>query len=69
MAIHKAVEDVSPNTEIVGCRFHLTQAWWRSVQRFELSVAYNDMSSKIGQWIRHNFGLLFLDQYEDQNVL
>lgn len=64
MAIHKAVEDVWPNTEIVGCRFHLTQAWWRNVQKFGLSVDYNDMSSEIGQWIRHTFGLLFLDPYE-----
>jgi len=64
MAIHKAVEVVWPNVEIVGCRFHLTQAWWRSVQKFGLSVDYKNMSSEIGQWIRHTFGLLFLDPHE-----
>ncbi|KAL4147796.1 hypothetical protein QTP88_002145 [Uroleucon formosanum] len=66
MAIHKAVEVVWPNVEIVGngCRFHLTQAWWQSVQQFGLSVDYKNMSSEIGQWIRHTFGLLFLDPHE-----
>jgi len=64
MAIHKAVEVVWPNVEIGGCRFHLTQAWWRSVQKFGLSVDYKNMSPEIVQCIRHTFGLLFLDPHE-----
>jgi len=29
-----------------------------------LSVDYNYSSTEIGQWIRHTFGLLFLDKHE-----
>lgn len=28
---HKAVKEVFPDINIVGCRFHLGQAWWRKV--------------------------------------
>jgi transposase-like protein len=28
---HEAVKEVFPDINIVGCRFHLAQAWWRKV--------------------------------------
>ena len=60
-AIHKAMKIVWPNTEIIGRRFHLTQSWWRNVQKFDLATHYKDQSSDIGKWIHYTFGLLFLN--------
>ncbi|KAL4108099.1 hypothetical protein QTP88_018352 [Uroleucon formosanum] len=63
-AIHKAIKIVWPKTEIIGCRFHLTQSWWRNVQKFGLATHYKDESSDIGKWIHYMFGLLFLNPEE-----
>lgn len=60
-AIQKAVKDVWPETQIVGCRFHLTQAWWRKIQHLGLTAEYKDKTSEIGQWLGYCFGLLFLE--------
>jgi len=61
LAIHKAIENVWPNTTIIGCRFHLTQSWWRNVQKCGLTSFYKDESLEIGKWIRNTFGLVFLN--------
>lgn len=63
-AIHKAIQTVWPNTEIIGCRFHVTQSWWRNVQQFGLATHYKDNTSDIGKWIHYTFGLLFLNPEE-----
>jgi len=63
-AIHKAIKIAWPNTEIIGCRFHLTQSWWRNVQKFGLATHYKDESSDVGKWIHYTFGLLFLNPEE-----
>lgn len=65
-AIHLAVNEVWPLSNIVGCRFHWTQAWYRNVHKLGLSTEYKNNSS-IGIWIQHTFGLLFLspDQVSD----
>ena len=36
-AIQNAVILARPNTELQGCRFHLTQAWYRKIQEIGLS--------------------------------
>jgi hypothetical protein len=36
-AIYNAVSAVWPQSQIVGCRFHLRQAWWRKIQALGLS--------------------------------
>ncbi|KAE9537316.1 hypothetical protein AGLY_006339 [Aphis glycines] len=36
LAIHKPIENVWPNTTIIGCRFNLTQSWWRNIQKCDL---------------------------------
>lgn len=28
---HEAVREVFPNVQLIGCRFHLSQSWWRYV--------------------------------------
>ena len=30
--LHKAAKDTWPNIKIVGCRFHLSQSWYRKIQ-------------------------------------
>jgi hypothetical protein len=65
--IHKAIENIWPNTAIIGCRFHLTQPWWRNVQKCGLSSFYKKESSEIGKWVRYTFGLVFLNPDEVSN--
>jgi hypothetical protein len=36
-AIYNAVSAVWPQSQILGCRFHLRQAWWRKIQALGLS--------------------------------
>jgi len=67
LAIHKAIENVWPNTTIIGCRFHLTQSWWRKYQKCGLTSFYKDDSSEIGKRIRYTFGLVFLNPDEVSN--
>jgi len=33
-AIHVGAKFVWPQMKIIGCRFHLTQSWWRHIQNF-----------------------------------
>jgi len=61
MAILNSVHKIWPQTKIIGCRFHLTQAWYRQLQNLGLSTEYQNESSEIGIWIRHTFGLLFFE--------
>ena len=63
-AIHDAVSIVWPNTLIVGCRFHLTQSWFRKIQSLGLVQEYKEKNSEIGSWIRNTFGLTFLTPQE-----
>ena len=61
LAIHNAVLKMSPNAKITGCRFHLTQAWYRKIQTLGLTVEYKDKNSEIGKWLHYCFGLLYLE--------
>ncbi len=63
-AIHSAVRSAFPDAVIVGCRFHLTQSWFRHVQRVGLQSQYSDKESSVGKWLRYCFGLPFLDPSE-----
>lgn len=64
IAIHKAVLQVWNNVKITGCRFHLTQSWYRQIQKLGLSQEYKNKNSDIGIWLRYCFGLLFLEPEE-----
>lgn len=51
-SIHVAVSNVwQDDTAIVGCRFHLSQAWWRKLQQLGLSTEYTDKESEIGKFL------------------
>ncbi|KAE9525826.1 hypothetical protein AGLY_014052, partial [Aphis glycines] len=59
ISIHNAILSVWPSTNIIGCRFHLTQAWYRKIQELGLSTEYKE-----NWWLRTTFGLTFLDPQE-----
>jgi hypothetical protein len=67
LTIHKAIENIWLNIIVIGCRFHLTQSWRRSIQKCGLSSFYKDESSEIGKWIQYTFGLVFLNPDEVSN--
>jgi len=56
IAIHNTVKLVWPSCAIKGCRFHLTQSWYRKIQELGLSVDY-----KQNNWLKHTFGLMYLN--------
>lgn len=60
MSIHKAVNSMWHNIKIIGCRFHISQAWWRKIQELGLTKHYKEKTD-IGKWIGYCFGLLFLE--------
>lgn len=62
--IHKAVEQVWPLAQVIGCRFHLLQAWYRKIQQIGLIPVYKDESSNSGRWLRMTFALTFLNPVE-----
>jgi len=37
-AIINAVYEIWPQTQIIGCRFHLTQTWYRQIQKVGLAT-------------------------------
>ncbi|KAE9525471.1 hypothetical protein AGLY_014271 [Aphis glycines] len=59
ISIHNAILSVWPSTNIIGCCFHLTQAWYRKIQELGLSTEYKE-----NWWLRTTFGLTFLDPQE-----
>uniref|UniRef100_A0A6P7F583 Uncharacterized protein LOC114326048 n=1 Tax=Diabrotica virgifera virgifera TaxID=50390 RepID=A0A6P7F583_DIAVI len=60
LGIHSSMREVFPEANVVGCRFHLAQAWWRKVQNVGLSSEYKNENSEIGKWLKHIFGLMYL---------
>jgi hypothetical protein len=63
-AIINADNEVWPESNIIGCRFNLTNSWWRKMQPLGLLNEYKYTNSEIGKWLRHTFGLLFLNAQE-----
>lgn len=61
ISIHKAIVEIWPDSKIIGCRFHLTQSWFRQVQSLGLVGEYKNDLSEIGNFIKYTFGLLFLN--------
>ena len=56
----KAIKTQFKGCQILGCRFHLGQSWWRKIKNLGLSQEYKDVKSKVGQWLRGVFGLALL---------
>lgn len=66
-AIHVGVKKIWPNIQIIGCRFHLTQSWFRKIQSQGLVADYRNSNSEIGKWLRWTFGLMYLDPTDVEN--
>lgn len=58
-AIHLAVEEVWLTALLLGCRFHLSQAWFRKIQTLGLTKMYRSKSAE-GSYLRSFFGLAFV---------
>jgi hypothetical protein len=48
-AITNVVDEVWPESNIIGCRFYLINSWWRKIQSLGLSKEYKDTNSEIGK--------------------
>lgn len=66
VAIHNAVRSVCPDVKIHGCRFHLTQSWWRKIQEVGLVAEFKNSDGEIGSVLRLFFGLPLLPPEEVQ---
>lgn len=60
-AIHTAAKSTWPIAEIRGCRFHLSQSWYRKIQNLGLTREYNNFQSEKGKFLKYFFGLPFLE--------
>lgn len=58
-AIQNAILLAWPDAAIIGCRFHISQAWWRKIQQLGLTKDYKE-KTEVGKWLGYCFGLLFL---------
>ncbi|XP_064477729.1 uncharacterized protein LOC135391399 [Ornithodoros turicata] len=63
-AIHNAVRLSWPNANIVGCRFHLGQAWQRKIPKLGLSPSFKRENSEVGLWLKQVYGLPYLPPSE-----
>jgi len=66
--ILQAARKEFPDITLIGCRFHLSQAWWRKIVGLGLTVEYKNKNSEIGKWLHYVFGLTFLPPDEVGNV-
>lgn len=65
IAIHVAIKAIWPNAGIIGCRFHLCQAWYRKIQHLGLSSHYNSKEmNEIQNWLKTTFALTYLPPEE-----
>lgn len=63
LAIHKAIREIFPKTQIKGCLFHLGQSWYRKIQTLGLSTEYqlkDNLETDITKYLTYIFGLPFL---------
>jgi hypothetical protein len=57
--MHVTVTNLFPDVVIRSCRFHLGQAWCRTIQALGLAKEYKKNVTDISKWLRHFFGLAF----------
>jgi len=58
-AIHTAIKDVWPTTNLKACRFPLGQAWFRKMQSLGLAKPYMK-PGEMSEYLKLFFGLPFL---------
>jgi hypothetical protein len=66
-AIHFAAKRVWSSILLVGCRFNLSQAWWRNIQSCGLQTEYKSPNSEIGKWL-HLIFFFFLSLFPHEEV-
>nr|CAI5835530.1 unnamed protein product [Callosobruchus analis] len=62
--IHKSVCTIWPSAKIIGCRFHLSQPWYRKILQLGLSEEYKNSESIVGKYLKIHFGVPFLEPNE-----
>ncbi|CAI6365952.1 unnamed protein product [Macrosiphum euphorbiae] len=71
LGAHKAVVEMFLQVNIIGCRFHLGQSWWRKINsESKLRNTYKNSDDALGNWLKMFFGLQFIkhDKVEDAFV-
>ncbi|CAI6348818.1 unnamed protein product [Macrosiphum euphorbiae] len=64
-AAHQAAYEVFENVQLIACRFHLGQSWWRKINSDSiLRIAYKKENDELGNWLKSFFGLAFLPNHE-----
>ncbi|KAE9522845.1 hypothetical protein AGLY_016757 [Aphis glycines] len=64
-AAHQAAYEVFENVQLIACRFHLGQSWWRKINSDSiLRIACKKENDELGNWIKSFFGLAFLPSHE-----
>jgi len=62
---YKIVKKFHPLCTVVGCNFHLGQAWFRHIQAdTDLRKLYMESKSEGGKWLRSFFGVAYLPPEE-----
>ncbi|KAF0758749.1 MULE domain-containing protein [Aphis craccivora] len=51
-AVHNAVLEVFENCQVVGCRFHLSQAWFRHIKNNKELNRHYDGKTVVYQWLQ-----------------
>jgi hypothetical protein len=59
-AAHNAVLEVFENCKVVGCRFHLSQAWFRRIKNDKELNKHYAGKTVVYQWLQSFFGLSYL---------
>ena len=59
---HNAIKEVSPNSKIMACRFHLGQSWFRKIQSNNNLLKEYNSKSEVGLWLKCFFALGFLPE-------
>ncbi|KAF0689847.1 Uncharacterized protein FWK35_00036858, partial [Aphis craccivora] len=64
-AAHQAASEVFEDVQLISCRFHLGQSWWRKINSDSvLRLAYKKKDDALGNWLKMFFGLAFLPSHE-----
>jgi hypothetical protein len=63
-----SVQYVWPETELMCCRFHLGQSWFRQIQQLGLVQSYKDKNCDEGKWLTRFFGLSLLSAADVQDA-
>ncbi|XP_022163697.1 uncharacterized protein LOC111029131, partial [Myzus persicae] len=63
-AAHNAVLEVFENCQVVGCRFHLSQAWFRCIKNYKELNKHYAGKTVVYQWLQSFFALSYLPSNE-----